>query len=577
MASQVAGDASLPLTRPPKAAGLVARTGEEWISLVRVLILLTLLPALWFGVIPVAHAVNGIMALLGAYVIVLALGPRYIALLRRPDLIIVSDLLVITLVVVISGNLQSPFLYLYYLTILEAAARLNLRQALAASLAMAGMIILLWTQAGQSGPLETVGFRLGAFIAGGFFLALFLGMLVQEYRAALERTKWATLLDRRLREATTQLEDQLDELQFYNDLASRLSGELRVEGVLEILLKVFLETTGLSKGVAYVYGEDEKPHFASARGFAWGADGQGLEYIPLPALPEGATGGEVVFHPYQPDPGHPGGILTCAPLVRAGRLRAWLCGFGVEAGASTDPVLRRLRGMTAQGVSALEAARLHEKVHQNLEQSYIQMVLALARAVDARDTYTAGHSERIAAWAEAVARAVGCSEAEVQDIRWAALLHDIGKIGVPDDVLRKPRPLTKAEQFVMRQHAVIGEGILLSVERMREVAKLVRHHQECWDGSGYPDRLQGEEIPLGARILSVVDAYSAITDTRPYKEARTHEQAILELRRCAGTQFDPKIVAVFCEMVETSERRAGPPSSSSTEPPLQPTVPLSSQ
>ncbi|HET7266298.1 MAG TPA: MASE1 domain-containing protein [bacterium] len=203
--------------------------------------------------------------------------------------------------------------------------------------------------------------------------------------------------------------------------------------------------------------------------------------------------------------------------------------------------VRLVEGIANMGGTAIQRSRLH----QNLEEAYLQMVVALATAVESRDTYTADHSERIARWAEAVATKLNCSEAEIKDIRRAAWLHDIGKIGIPDRILRKPMPLTKTEWTVMRRHPVIGEEILSAVDRMRGVAKLVRHHQERWDGAGYPDRLTGEQIPLGARILAVVDAYSAMIDARPYKGARTHEEATGELRRCAGSQFDPRVVEVF--------------------------------
>jgi putative nucleotidyltransferase with HDIG domain len=539
------GGGPIPLPAVSDGSG---RSAEEWISLIRVLMLLTLIPALWFEVITVAHpAINGIILLLGGYVILLAAGPRWFAVLRRPDLAIALDLLVITLVVVISGNLSSPFIFLYYLTILEAAARLNLRQALAASLAMAGMIVLLWVRAGRVQTLESAGFRLGAIIAGGFFLALFLGMMVQEYRVNRERLRWTRVLDQRLREATSQLEDQLHELQFYNALAARLSGELRVGGVLDILLQVFLEAVQFPCGLAYICGDGEEPRVVTTRGIEEDAPRPELPPFLIPSAEGG--GGDLIVSPSTGD-GKQGEILAYVPLVRGERLQAWLCGIGPSPGAFTESVRRRVRGLAAQGVSALEAARLHERVNQNLEQSHIQVVLALARTVEARDTYTAGHSERIASLAEAVGRALGCGEEEVRDIRRAALLHDIGKIGVPDQILRKPGPLTKEERAVMQHHAIIGEGILLSVERMRGVAKLVRYHQECWDGSGYPDGLSGEEIPLGARILAVVDAYSAMVDRRSYKRARPGRQAIKELEHCAGTQFDPRIVRVFCRMIE---------------------------
>ena len=349
----------------PPLLGLRPRTSEESISVVRVLVLLALIPALWFGIIPVTHpAVNGSLMLFGGYVIVLAIGHKWLPPLRKPDLIIAGDILVVTLVVVISGNLNSPFIYLYYLTILEAAARLNLRQAIAASLAMAGMIVLLWTRAGQAGALETTGFRLGAIIAGGFFLALFLSALVQEYRANQERVAWAEQLDLRLKRATAQLEEQLNELQFYGELAGRLSGELRVDGVLGILLQVFLTTAGFSRGVAYILDENDRPQFAAAMGLDWGHADRETESLAFPPVPSGATGGEVLIPEPAGGRGEGGSTVAYVPLIRAGVLRAWLCGFGERSGPFPESVLRRVRGMAAQGVSALEAARLHEEVQR---------------------------------------------------------------------------------------------------------------------------------------------------------------------------------------------------------------------
>jgi PAS domain S-box-containing protein len=219
----------------------------------------------------------------------------------------------------------------------------------------------------------------------------------------------------------------------------------------------------------------------------------------------------------------------------------------------SEAEIRMLEGVAEMGGTAIQRARLHH----NLEEAYLQIVVALAGAVDARDTYTSDHSERIARWAETVAQAMGCDEDEVQDIRRAARLHDIGKIGIPDSILLKPMALSETEWAVMRRHPLIGADILMSVQRMRGVAALVRHHQERWDGTGYPHTLKGEEIPLGARILAVVDAYSAITDERPYKHARTHAEAMSELRRCAGTQFDPRVVDVFCQVVEGDRDGSG--------------------
>ncbi len=343
----------------------VTPTSEGWIGLVRVAILLMLIPALWFGIIPVtASTVNGIMAVFGGYAILLALGPRWLQPLRKTDLIIASDILVVTLVVLLSGSLNSPFIYLYSLTTLEAAARFNFREAIAASLAMVAMIVLLWARSGELAMLQTTAVRRGAVIAGGFLLALLLSVLVQAYRATRKPPQRAEQPDQQLLDTTAQLEEQLQELRSYNELAGRLSGELRVEGVLEILLQFILAATGLPKGVAYVLGEDGAPQFATALGVDWGKADRETESLSFPTLPAGATGGEVLIQRSAGDDGPPPQFVAYIPLIRAGSLRAWLCGLGTMPEAFPEPVLRRIRGMAAQGVSSLEAARLHEEVQR---------------------------------------------------------------------------------------------------------------------------------------------------------------------------------------------------------------------
>ena len=199
-----------------------------------------------------------------------------------------------------------------------------------------------------------------------------------------------------------------------------------------------------------------------------------------------------------------------------------------------------------QAASALHRVNLHEQ----LEESFVQTVLALANALDARDHYTNDHGEKLTKIAKQVAIKLECPEKDIDAIHWAMQLHDIGKIGIPDNILRKPGPLTSEEWELMKRHPEIGANIVEPVKIMQNVAPLIRYHHEKYDGSGYPEGLKSTEIPIGARILSLVDAYGAITDERVYQKARSHEEAMHELKRCTGSQFDPVIMDAFINVIK---------------------------
>ncbi|MHB0914871.1 MAG: HD domain-containing phosphohydrolase [Thermoleophilia bacterium] len=200
-----------------------------------------------------------------------------------------------------------------------------------------------------------------------------------------------------------------------------------------------------------------------------------------------------------------------------------------------------------QASSALKRAELFSE----LEHSYMQTVLSLANAVDARDSYTSGHGQVMAHMALAIGSMYNLPSSVLDTLHYAALLHDIGKIGVTDSILRKPSELNEKEWVEMRRHPAVGEQIMSSVPYLEDASLIVRHHHEHFDGSGYPDGLSGNTIPLGSRILAIVDSYCAMRDRRVYKDPVSHEEALLELRDCAGTQFDPEIVATFIRLTES--------------------------
>jgi putative nucleotidyltransferase with HDIG domain len=193
----------------------------------------------------------------------------------------------------------------------------------------------------------------------------------------------------------------------------------------------------------------------------------------------------------------------------------------------------------------------------SLQEAYLATVRSLAAAVDAKDTFTRGHSERVAAYAMLIGESMGLSHEQRIALEMAAYLHDIGKIGVKEEILLKPGRLDDGEMAQMRHHPLIGANILKPVAFPWAITPVVRHHHEAYDGTGYPAGLKGEEIPLLARILTVADSYEAMTADRPYRAGREPIAALEELRKCAGTQFDPRIVETFCGIVEESERAGG--------------------
>jgi putative nucleotidyltransferase with HDIG domain len=195
--------------------------------------------------------------------------------------------------------------------------------------------------------------------------------------------------------------------------------------------------------------------------------------------------------------------------------------------------------------------QLDEK-NRELRTAYIQTIRALAEAIDAKDSYTRGHSERVAVYASRIAREMSMQRDLIERIYFSGLLHDVGKIGIPDAIITKPDRLTPEEYLEIQKHPEIGAKILEPVEFLRNIVPCVRHHHEWYDGSdrGYPARLMGDQIPLPSRVILVADTVEAMTSDRPYRKALPLERVVSELHKYSGTQFDPTVVTAFLRLLE---------------------------
>jgi putative nucleotidyltransferase with HDIG domain len=182
---------------------------------------------------------------------------------------------------------------------------------------------------------------------------------------------------------------------------------------------------------------------------------------------------------------------------------------------------------------------------QQLTRSYMATVRALSNAVEARDAYTGKHAERVTRFAIEIARELGLPAPDSPEVEFGFLLHDVGKLAIPDSILFKPGPLTTEERALMSRHTIVGAEIMRDIEFLAEASQVVRSHHERWDGDGYPDRLAGEEIPLNARVFAVADVFDALTTNRPYRVALSFEQARAMIEAQSGRHFDPQVVAAF--------------------------------
>ena len=237
--------------------------------------------------------------------------------------------------------------------------------------------------------------------------------------------------------------------------------------------------------------------------------------------------------------------LSALPVAAKGKNSGVLLLANKRSGDFNEQDTKLLLSIGQHAGIALENVRLHHE----LNEAYASTIAVLADAIEAKDAYTRGHCESVMRLAVEVGRRLELKGEKLDEVRYSALLHDIGKIGVPDGILLKPGKLMDEEFLIIQKHPAIGRDLVSRVPTLCRLTDAILHHHEKWDGSGYPDGLAGEGIPLVARIVGAVDAFDAMTTPRPYRNPVSHEEAVTELKRCAGTQFDPQIVDLIDQIL----------------------------
>jgi len=329
------------------------------------------------------------------------------------------------------------------------------------------------------------------------------------------------------------------------EASKAINSTLNLDEVLHLILKLILENSS-AKGVALYFWDEKESRLKIG---AW----EGIpESIALSAQEkmkggldsylgkEGKAERDHFRVDFQEMPSL-GGVL-CYPLCYQGKILGLLC---ILVDLPTDVALRREGRLfsifASQSAVALENARLH----QDLLRNYFDTVRALMAAIDANDPYTRGHSENVMKFTVAIANQIGLEAQEKEEMKLAGLLHDIGKIGIRTEILCKEGTFTEEDRREIQQHPELGAKIISTVGHLHRLYPIILHHHERFDGNGYPHRLKGEEIPLGARIIAVSDAFDAITAGRSYRPAKMYQEAMAEMRRESGFQFDPRLIEAF--------------------------------
>ncbi|RJQ43933.1 MAG: HD domain-containing protein [Gaiellales bacterium] len=449
-----------------------------------------------------------------------------------------------------SNTAQELIFIGYFIPVAVAARFLRVRAAILVTAVTITAYFLAfiphysYASLGAEGIIE-VGARCALFAATGIGLSLFRRSIIVEKERALAAEH-----------------ERVKRLKLMVDVSKTVTSSLKIEQVLQVLsvrIAQAIEASFCMVALLDQHGENLKVVAAHPvrRDIEWSSFiGQSLPLADLPDFERAISSREMVIVggrreevcKVMPLPErsimHNAKSVLLFPLVVSDIARGVVC-IGEQRSWDRSPMdLERAdlcRAIVNQGAVAVG----HALTHEAMEEAFAGTIKSLAETIDAKDPSTRGHSDWVSKYALMIGRALGFSDDDLEMLRFAGYLHDIGKIGIPDEVLGKPQQLSTEEWRLMKKHPIVSSKILDPVKLPDVIKEAVRHHHERFDGKGYPYGLSGEAIPLEARILAVADAFEAMTSDRPYRKALSDEQAVAELRRCCGSQFDPQVVEYF--------------------------------
>lgn len=375
-------------------------------------------------------------------------------------------------------------------------------------------------------------------------------------------------LARAFNRITEELEQKIEQLESSRELVKRLLGRIgsalnSYEGIDTILSLVVEHTAAAMEaqlgGLLLLDGAKRQLDVKAL----WCRDARAVPRSHPVAMGEGVAGWVVKEGRVLRSRGGPSalgiemaqageGAVLCVPL----KLRERAIGvIGVFREGTATEFTQDDEALLGTIASQLAVAIENYRLNVDIERTYLETIMALALAVEAKDPYSAGHSKRVGFYATEIGKQLGVDQETLQILHHAGVLHDVGKIGIKDEILLKPTPLLGDEEKIMQQHTLIGEAIVKPVRSLQKVVGLVRHHHERYDGGGYPEGLKGEAIPLGARILAVADTYDAMITDRPYRKRLPMEEALAQLQGLAGSQLDPQIVEALVRFLAEQQQR----------------------